>query len=79
MTATRTLVRQLREEARMRIDEDLEALILERLGNEPHPHTYTEQDLLEQVRKLVIDHNREHELPLDEVFPQSKEPKGGAL
>jgi hypothetical protein len=53
MVATRRLIRELREAGRMRIDSDLEALILERLGSEPYPHSYTEQDLLEQIRKLV--------------------------
>ena len=58
MTATVKMIRDLRSKGRMRIDPDLEALILRRFGTEPYPHTYTEQDLYEQIRKLVIRHNR---------------------
>jgi len=61
MTATPRLVRRLREDYRLRIDEELERLILERFGTEPTPYTYSEQDLWEQIRKLVADYNEEHE------------------
>ena len=53
MTATPRHIRRLREESRLRIDENLEALILKRFGTEPYPRRYTEQDLSEQIRKLV--------------------------
>jgi hypothetical protein len=59
MTATPRLVRRLREESRLRIDEELERLILERFGTEPIPYTYSEQDLWEQIRKLVAHYNEE--------------------
>jgi hypothetical protein len=59
MIATRRMIRSLREHSRMSIDNDLEALILQKYGTEPDPYTYTEQDLHEQIRKLVIQHNRE--------------------
>ena len=32
--------------------------LLERLGSEPYPHTYTEQDLHEQSRKMIIRYNQ---------------------
>ena len=32
----------------------------ERLGSEPYPHTYTEQDLHEQSRKMIMLYNRNH-------------------
>jgi hypothetical protein len=62
----------------MRIDQDLEALILKRFGTEPSPHTYTEQDLFEQIRKLVLDDNEEPKdyLP-KERSPHWQQPKGG--
>jgi len=43
----------------MKIDKDLEALILRKYGTEPYPHTYTEQDLYEQIRKLVMRYHHE--------------------
>jgi len=66
MTATRRLVRRLREQSRLRIDEQLERLILERFGTEPTPYTYSEQDLWEQIRKLVAEHNEKR--PSDDGF-----------
>ena len=42
----------------MPIDRKLEALILQEYGTEPYPHTYTQQDLLEQIRKLILQYNR---------------------
>jgi hypothetical protein len=42
------------------IDEHLEKMLLERLGSEPYPHTYTEQDLHEQSRKMIMQYNRNH-------------------
>jgi hypothetical protein len=79
MTATARFVRELREKARMRIDEDLEALILKRFGAEPSPYSYTEQDLFEQIRKLVIDYNKEHkDKRLEERPFRRAEPKGGS-
>ena len=54
MTVTRRMIRSLREQSRMDIDNNLEALILQKYGTEPYPHTYTEQDLYEQIRKLVM-------------------------
>jgi hypothetical protein len=62
MKATRKWVRQLREQGRLHIDRDLEALILKKYGSEPYPHTYTEQDLVEQVRKLIDAYNLRHPL-----------------
>ena len=53
MIATRKMIRELREHSRMQIDRDLEALILREFGTESYPNTYTEQDLYEQIRKLV--------------------------
>jgi hypothetical protein len=80
MTATARLVCELRENARMRIDQDLEALILERYGSEPYPYIYTEQDLWEQLRKLVNDYNEEHEATRRDGAPlRGANPKGGCL
>ena len=42
------------------VDEHLEKMLLERLGSEPYPHVYTEQDLHEQSRKMIMQYNRNH-------------------
>ena len=60
MTATPTMIRELRDQRRLTIDKDLEALILGTYRTEPHPYTYTEQDLHEQIRKLIVKYNRDH-------------------
>ena len=39
------------------IDEHLEKSLLKRLGTEPGPHIYTEQDLHEQSRKMIARYN----------------------
>lgn len=36
-----------------RISDELEREILEKFGTEPEPYEYTEQDLYEQIRKMV--------------------------
>lgn len=58
MTLTRTMIDRLRFPGRMEIDDELEHLLLQQFGNEPHPHVYSEQDLQEQVRKFVMRYNR---------------------
>ncbi len=40
-----------------KVDEHLEALLLERFGSEPYPHEYTEHDLYEQTRKIIAQYN----------------------
>jgi hypothetical protein len=60
MTITRKEIDRMRSDGRMRIDRDLEVLILERYGVEPDGPEYTDQDLYEQIRKLVNEYNREH-------------------
>jgi hypothetical protein len=47
-------VRRLREQARLKISEEQESAILECFGAEPdNLHEWTEQDICEQVRKLL--------------------------
>ncbi len=59
MIATKKYIRNLREQSFMDISEETEKRILEKLGKEPgedddgHMQTYTEQDLWEQIRKMV--------------------------
>lgn len=39
------------------IDARLERMLLKQLGAEPYPHSYTEQDIYEQSRKMIIRYN----------------------
>ena len=57
MTATKRYINQLRHECRMDIDKALEMYILSQYEEEPFPFVWTEQDLHEQIRKLVIAYN----------------------
>jgi len=59
MTLTKDMIARLRFPGRMDIDGELETLLLRRFGTEPHPEEYSEQDLHEQIRKLVMGYNRE--------------------
>ena len=63
MTITRTQIEHMRRHGRLRIDTELEAMILATYGVEPEPYTYTEQDLYEQIRKLINEHNQAHPDP----------------
>ena len=58
MTLTAKIIDQMR--LYWNIDEHLEKMLLEQLGSEPYPHTYTEQDLHEQSRKMIMQYNRNH-------------------
>jgi len=54
--ASKTYIDNLREN-RWEIDETLESLILAKFSKEPYPHVWSDQDLYEQIRKLVNDYN----------------------
>ena len=60
MTITRKQIDQMRVECRIRIDAALEELILAQYGGEPEPYEYTEQDLHEQIRKVIDRYNEDH-------------------
>ncbi len=55
MTITSKIIANMR--CRWKIDKNLETLLLKRLGTEPSPYAYTEQDLYEQARKIVAQCN----------------------
>ena len=63
MVATRAYIQNLREQARMTINFELEALILTEYGREPIPYTFSSQDLYEQIRKLVYHYNNNYYFP----------------
>ena len=59
MIVTKKYIRDLREKSLFEISQETEKRILEQFGKEPEPeengrkHTYTEQDLWEQIRKMI--------------------------
>ncbi len=59
MIVTSTYINNLREKSFMEISPDNEKLILEQFGSaieiddEGYQHTYTEQDIFEQIRKMI--------------------------
>ena len=59
MIATKKYLNNLREKNFMSIPEASEKLILEAFGEDPEAdvegriHTYTEQDILENIRKII--------------------------
>ncbi len=59
MIVTKKYIRDLREKSFLEISEEAEKRILEKLGKEPGLddngclQTYTEQDLWEQIRKMI--------------------------
>jgi hypothetical protein len=59
MIVTKKYIRDLREKSFLDISLETEKRILERFGKEPEPdengcrHTYTEQDIWEQIRKMI--------------------------
>lgn len=54
-----------------RIDEELEKMLLKQLRNEPYPHVYTEQDIYEQSRKMIMRYNENY----DNMIQQSGLPQ----
>lgn len=59
MIVTEKHINDLREKSFMNISKEAEKLILEQLGKEPEPddeghiHEYSEQDIWEQIRKMI--------------------------
>jgi hypothetical protein len=53
------MINELRFLGRMDIDDELEDRLLQLFGTEPRPYEYTEQDLSEQIRKIVTSYNEE--------------------
>lgn len=65
MIVTKKYIKELREKNFVKISKTAEKLILERLGKEPEPdedgrvYVYTEQDIAEQMRKIIRDNPEE--------------------
>jgi len=61
MVITKEYIQDLREKSFLKISKKAENILFEKLGQEPSPddnghvHEYTDQDILEQVRKIIKD------------------------
>lgn len=58
MTVDIAFIEHLRKRYGMDIPKDLEAFLLEEYDEEPFPYEYSEQDLYEQIRKLVMNYHK---------------------
>lgn len=63
VSITRRQIQRMRSHGRMRIDRELEDMILAQNAEEPDAPEYTEQDLHEQIRKLINQYNLEYPDP----------------
>lgn len=57
MIADKKYIGYLRTNSHFKIDEKLEAYILAEYEEEPFPYVWSEQDLYEQIRKLIMEYN----------------------
>ena len=57
MIATKRYINHLRYKCRMKIDKELERYILLEYEEEPFPYEWSEQDLYEQISKIVNAYN----------------------
>lgn len=53
MIVTKEYIQELREKSGFNISKEQEKLILEKLGKESEPEEYTDQDIFEQIRKII--------------------------
>ena len=60
MVVTPEIIEDLRIHGRKKINSELEALILEQLGSDPYPYAYSEQDIYEQMRKIIQNYHETH-------------------
>ena len=57
MVISKKYINGLRHSFGWRINEELESILLEKLGRCPWPeYVYTEQDIFEQSRKIIYDY-----------------------
>jgi hypothetical protein len=57
MTLTKCSLKKLGESMQIRFTKEQECVILERFGDEPWPYEWSEQDIVEQVLKIVRDYS----------------------
>jgi len=52
MIVDRKYIEKIRQNM-IEVSEELEGILIDRLGKEPEPYTYSGQDLYEQTRKII--------------------------
>lgn len=62
MTTTRKQIERMRGDGRLHINDHLAEMLIAEYGVEPEPYEYSEQDLHEQIRKMIDRYNEKHEL-----------------
>lgn len=62
MTITREQIERMRIHGKLHIEVDLAEMIIAQYGAEPDPYEYSEEDLHEQVSKMMNRYNEEHTL-----------------
>jgi hypothetical protein len=56
MTLTKKSLKRLGDNLRIYFTSEQKRIILERFGTEPEEHEWSEQDIAEQIRKIVRDY-----------------------
>lgn len=54
MIVTKEYIQELRGKSVFNITTEQEKLIIEKFGEEPESEEYTDQDIFEQIRKIII-------------------------
>ncbi len=57
MVLDKHTIRLLKKHARIDVPKELETILLDRLGQEPLPYSYTEQDIYEQTWRIIKRYN----------------------
>jgi hypothetical protein len=60
MIITKKYIRKLEEYYRFRFPEGLKEALINQLGKEPEPYEYSDQDIWEQSRKIILSYRRDH-------------------
>jgi hypothetical protein len=61
MVLTKKHIQKMRLYGLVSISKELEQILRERLGTEPEPYEYSEQDIAEQSRKIIQEYQRKKE------------------
>lgn len=68
MIASKKLIETICRNYRVEPNKILVAHILSVYGREPSPHVWTEQDLFEQIRKIILNHSKDGDWTVSSTF-----------
>lgn len=60
MIISKKYIRKLEEYYRFNFPKELKEALINRLGVEPVPYEYSDQDIWEQSRKIILSYRRDH-------------------